>query len=1645
MKESSKIKLFACFVACIAMRVLVADTENVDGITWNYTLSGDSVSIGGGTSSSTAVPTSTSGAITIPSTLGGKSVTSIGEFAFLRCSGLTSVTIPDSVTSIESYAFSLCSGLTSVTIPNSVTNIGEFAFRGCSGLTSVTVPDSVTSIESYVFYECSGLENVTIPNSVTSIGQCALYGCRGLKGVTIPNSVTNIEWSAFAGCRGLASVTIPGSVTSIGGAAFYHCTNLTSVTILEGVRNIGYDAFEGCAGLESVTIPDSVTSIGKEAFSGCNACLYDTISGVKLVDGWVVGHEDTISGELELPEVRGIGSYVFSNCTNLTSVTIPQYVCSSKISTVFPSAYQTIQSVVISDGVASIGSYAFSGCSGLANVTIPSSVTNIGSYAFSGCSGLTSVTVPQYICSSRMSTVFPSAYQAIQSVVISDGVTSIGAYAFSGCSGLTSMTIPNSVTNIGEFAFRGCSGLTSVTIPDNVKGIGYGAFSDCDGITSVTISQRECSFKMSEVFPSVYESIQFVFISDSVMSIGRNMFLGCSGLTSVTIPQSVCSSRMSTVFPSAYWTIQSVVISDGVTSIGDFAFYGCGGLASVTIPDSVTNIGYVAFGYCSSLASMTIPDSATSIGAYAFEECRGLTNVTIGSGVTSIGDYAFSISGLTSVIIPDSVRSIGYRAFEYCRGLESVTMGNGVTNIAFELLLGCSGLKSISVGDGNVAYSSVDGLLLTKDGKTLVHGVNGDVTIPDGVASVASGAFGSYSGLTSVIIPDSVTNIGEYAFFDCYKLARVMIPDGVMSIGEGAFWRSGLTSVIIPDSVRSVGDGAFEFLVEKAELPMYFKSHASACKGAFPTGCKIIYREPRWTVVLDAKGGEFADGVINRMSVFNSKAVGALPAASRNRYSFLGWFTAASGGTQVSEKTKVTADATYYAHWQYVGDADVNTIIFEMDPSYVTARDGSFSLDLSEVVGSLSTPKLTVKGLPTGLKYDAKTLAISGKATKPGVYTVTVSATNATVKQPVVKTFELTVDFPTLKLETAAWKDESAGGKVAGGGRYPAGAKVTLKATPDKKCVFMGWYDGDSLVSQSASYAYFMADEDVTLTAKFITAAEDASEIVLAIDGATVSKDEAHAAYQGVMETNVMCGVACRWSVASSALSATTVKVAGLPSGLKFTDKGVLKKGSKTEYDVPPNTIYGAPSAASKVAKTGAVTPSDVKIKVTTSGKSTATYLLRIVVAPLPTWSVGDFVGVADNGVESGTATMSVAAAGKISGKVSLFGTNWTFKADSYGSVECDADGTNFLLNATATAGKATKPMLIRVAAVDAGSVLVNARAEGRAEDGEMSFTLWRGMWKDKATAGVAKAELAKWQGLYTLSIDDGGYLSLTVGKDGSVKAAGKLADGTSVSAASPLMYDEGNGMFTYICTMPSAYKGGVFALGVGFDSNGDTVVLYDCLGVSRWISYAPQATGAYGEGFVRDVSFVGSYYDKLASLSDYYESLRVTVPAPTLFFTYKMTYLDENERKKTDFEISQADAFDLSWQDGFTVDVTSKGFSIAKATKPTQDRETKEWLYEGVNDGALTLSFTQATGIFKGSATFWFDYVSAYDDTKETNQETMVHMSKKASFEGIWVQNPGSLRGFYSWDAIGMYEDLNTGKVKTYTYKEPYMVELAP
>ena len=319
----------------------------------------------------------------------------------------------------------------------------------------------------------------------------------------------------------------------------------------------------------------------------------------------------------ETYSVTSIGGNAFKNCSNLTSITIP-----NSVKTIGGCAFincSNLISVNISNGVKEIGESVFSGCSSLTSIEIPNSVTSIGKFAFNGCSGMTSVIIP-------------------------NSVTSIGEYAFKGCSGLTGVTIPNSVTSIGNSA--GCSSLKEVVIPTSVTSIGGSTFSGCSGLTSVTIP-------------------------NSVTSIGGYAFKGCSGLTGVTIPNSVTSIGNSAFDGCS--GLASVTIGNSVTSFGKEAFNGCTGELTVNCDIPAASKSDMGVFYKSKFSSVRIGDGVKLIGDYAFYACSALTSVTISNSVQEIGKGAFTSTGLTSVIIPSSVTKIGDKAFSGCNSLKDIT------------------------------------------------------------------------------------------------------------------------------------------------------------------------------------------------------------------------------------------------------------------------------------------------------------------------------------------------------------------------------------------------------------------------------------------------------------------------------------------------------------------------------------------------------------------------------------------------------------------------------------------------------------------------------------------------------------------------------------------------------------------------------------------------------------------------------------------------------------------------------------------------------------------------------------------------------------------------------------------------------------
>lgn len=481
---------------------------------------------------------------------------------------------------------------------------------------------------------------------------------------------------------------------------------------------------------------------------------------VTAIEEWAF-YESNITSVSIPAGIADIYSNAFSSCHKLTQFSVAEgnpsysaidgvlYSMDKKTLVAYPAAKGP--EYTIPDGVILVGRGAFAYDTLITSVTIPESVTTLNRGAFYECHALASVNIPS-------------------------GVKTIEQSVFYECSSLTSLVIPEGVTSIGSYAFNSCSGLTTLVIPKSVTSIAHDAFANCTGLVSMTI-------------PS------------GVTTIDEDLFYGCSGLTSVSIP-------------------------DSVTSIGMYAFFGCSGLTSVDLPDSLTTIGNLAFFECKSLTSIVIPASVTSIGEDAFAACNALIQFGVADDNTlfsTVDGVLFSKdkdtllvypnAKATAYVIPEGTTTIKNEAFVRCVNLASVTIPASVSSLGAYAFSGCDALTQFVVVDENSFFSTVDGVLYSKNKDTLLVYPNAKATIydiPEGTTAIGKAAFSEANTLTSVHIPSSVVWMGEGAFSYSKSLVAVNIPSGVTSLPLAMFFGcTGLTEITIPSTVTSIGDIAF--------------------------------------------------------------------------------------------------------------------------------------------------------------------------------------------------------------------------------------------------------------------------------------------------------------------------------------------------------------------------------------------------------------------------------------------------------------------------------------------------------------------------------------------------------------------------------------------------------------------------------------------------------------------------------------------------------------------------------------------------------------------------------------------------------------------------------------------------------------------
>ena len=678
-------------------------------------------------------------------------VTNVGACTFFGCVDLTSVTVPKSVTKVGTNAFGLCKSLTDVyytgtkTEWNNVNGKGSLYSATLHYHCGATDDDNVywALVDNTLIISGSG----AMKNYVMKFIEAPWYSYRTtIKTVTIENGVTVIGKQAFYDCANLKSVTIPNSVTSIGDSAFQNCTNLTSVTIPDSVKTVNLYAFYSCAGLTTIYIP----------------MHYDTESETyKKLD--------------------------------LSSVTIPKtatklyYIAGAAEGSITPVTIDSVtygtdkgNSITLTCGIMGNG-YVIKSAKEGTNVTIEHKYSEI--YTPVDENNL----AVKCICSDVKTTI-PGPVDPYANLVISETVT-VG-----GSGNLPVTTIRGSQQ--GE-------DYTTVTVPKDVKYIKEGTFYTNGNLDTIYLPEG-CQME-SESVPLTTKVVYYVVNKDG-NTVVKTASTG-EEITQVTV------SGVDVLKPDQELNLNNIYGKYEITAIN----YGALGkiendndkkgknLHTVILPNSVESINAKVFGNCKNLETIYLKEGCTieNEGNIADKNLIYYTDdgATISSAKINIDNFQLELSQIRngiglkigenafkdqvkmkSVTIPATVTSIDAQAFAGCTKLTSIDIPASVTSIGTNPFAGCTGLQTITVNSGNTVYKSENGVLLSKDGKTLVCYPAGKTdstyAIPGSVEVIAAQAFAGCTKLETITIPASVTSIGTNPFAGCTGLQTITVEEG---------------------------------------------------------------------------------------------------------------------------------------------------------------------------------------------------------------------------------------------------------------------------------------------------------------------------------------------------------------------------------------------------------------------------------------------------------------------------------------------------------------------------------------------------------------------------------------------------------------------------------------------------------------------------------------------------------------------------------------------------------------------------------------------------------------------------------------------------------------------------------------------------
>ena len=586
----------------------------------------------------------------------------------------------------------------------------------------------VVAIANSAFRSNTKIRSVTA-NSVTEVGEYAFETNSSLVSITM-NEVLTLQRAAFDRCGSLTTINMP-KVETIADIVFGTASSLTEVS-LPKAKTLGVEAFGTCEKLSKVSLPEA-TTLGNGVFLKGYALTHTGEDGLYIPNVTTIGtylfRECTALTTVSMPNITAIGTYTFDGCKALTSVDLPL------ITSIPERAFQNCTSLpaFTNPAITSIGHYAFVNCSSLTAYN-NSSVTSLGNNVFEGCKNLVSANLPNV--TSMGTGVFHQCTALDFDQVVLSKMTRIPDYTFQSCTGITTVILPNDnmplVTAIGACAFRYDTGITSVTI-NTAMTLGSESFRDCTNNQSI-------SAPLVTAIPNYtfYNNNKLTTVNlPEVLTIGSNAFDCCKSLPTLSLP------KVQSIDNYAFGTNSSLteVSLPSCTSLATEVFGTCASLTKAYLPE-VTTMGNRMFIYDTSLQTLGeegiyLP-KMTTIPPETFRECTNMVSAPLHSGITSIGNNAFyKNTNLQSVTIPATVTSIGREAFRYCSSLNNVTLPGSLRLIEDWSFANCTSMENL--------------------------------TIEEGIPSINRDVF-QYSGMKNVVLPSTIEAIGMNLFYQCNSL-----------------------------------------------------------------------------------------------------------------------------------------------------------------------------------------------------------------------------------------------------------------------------------------------------------------------------------------------------------------------------------------------------------------------------------------------------------------------------------------------------------------------------------------------------------------------------------------------------------------------------------------------------------------------------------------------------------------------------------------------------------------------------------------------------------------------------------------------------------------------------------------------------------